>query len=81
MLFTVSDKFKGACVKCLRTIGGVAYHHDGPFPLKNGHYHLCPVCKIETTTNFQGTVVIFDIESALAKKLGITTPGTYAIRV
>ena len=39
MLFTVSDKFKGACVKCLRTIGGVAYHHDGPFPLKNGHYH------------------------------------------
>jgi hypothetical protein len=38
MFFTVSDKFKGVCVKCLWTIDGVAYHHDGPFPLKNGPY-------------------------------------------
>ncbi len=41
----------------------------------------CPVCKAETTTNFQGTVIIFDAESELAKKLGITAPGTYAIKV
>ena len=43
--------------------------------------NLCPVCKIETTTNFQGIVVIFDVESEVAKKLNITAPGTYAIRV
>lgn len=42
---------------------------------------LCPVCRSETTTNFQGTVVIFDVESELAKKLGITAPGTYAVKV
>ena len=42
----------------------------------------CPVCKTnETTTNFQGVVVIFDIESEIAKRLGITAPGKYAIRV
>lgn len=42
----------------------------------------CPVCKTNnTTTNFQGTVVIFDVESVVAKKLGITAPGTYAIKV
>lgn len=42
----------------------------------------CPVCKTNnTTTNFQGTIVIFDAESAVAKKLGITAPGTYAIKV
>ncbi|MBI2971645.1 MAG: DNA-directed RNA polymerase subunit E'' [Candidatus Aenigmarchaeota archaeon] len=41
----------------------------------------CPVCKAETTTNFQGAVVIIDAESELAKKLGITAPGTYAIKV
>ena len=41
----------------------------------------CPVCKAETTTSFQGTVIILDGESELAKKLGITAPGTYAIKV
>lgn len=42
----------------------------------------CPVCKTNnTTTNFQGTIVIFDVESAVAKKLGITAPGVYAIKV
>ncbi len=42
----------------------------------------CPVCKTnDTTTSFQGVIVIFDAESVVAKKLGITTPGTYAIKV
>ena len=56
---------KKACRQCKRIVRG----------------NLCPVCKAETTTNFQGIVVIFDVESELAKKLGITAPGTYAIRV
>ncbi len=44
--------------------------------------NICPNCKSgETTTAFQGIVVIFDIESELAKKLGITEPGRYALRV
>lgn len=54
-----------ACRQCKRIVRG----------------SLCPVCKVETTTNFQGIVVIFDVESEIAKKLGITAPGTYAIRV
>lgn len=42
----------------------------------------CPVCQVnETTTSFQGVVLILDTESAIAKKLGITAPGKYAIRV
>jgi RNA polymerase subunit RPABC4/transcription elongation factor Spt4 len=42
----------------------------------------CVVCKTSnTTTNFQGTIVIFDPESAVAKKLGITAAGTYAIKI
>jgi len=39
------------------------------------------VCGGETTSSFQGMVVIFDTESEIAKKLGITTPGKYAIKV
>ena len=56
---------KKACRQCKRIVRG----------------NTCPVCKVETTTNFQGIVVIFDIESDIAKKLNITAPGTYAIRV
>ena len=41
----------------------------------------CDVCGGETTSSFQGMVVIFDTESEIAKKLGITTPGKYAIKV
>ncbi len=42
----------------------------------------CPYCNAnETTTSFQGVVMIFDPESELAKKLGITAPGKYALRV
>ena len=43
--------------------------------------NICPVCKGETTQTFKGTIVIFDVESEMAKKLGITAPGTYALKV
>lgn len=44
--------------------------------------NICPSCKSgETTTSFQGTVVVFDPSSELAQKLGIKTPGRYALRV
>lgn len=42
---------------------------------------VCSECNGETTTNFQGIVIILDVESEIAKKLGIDVPGTYAIRV
>lgn len=43
---------------------------------------VCPVCKsTDLTSSFQGIVVIFDAESEIAKKLGITTPGKYAVKV
>jgi DNA-directed RNA polymerase subunit E" len=42
----------------------------------------CPVCKTANlTSSFQGVVVIFDVESEIAKKLSITAPGKYAIKV
>ncbi len=42
----------------------------------------CPVCnESDLTTSFQGIVVVFDVEAEIAKKLAITAPGTYAIRV
>lgn len=42
----------------------------------------CPVCKTSNlTSSFQGVVVIFDAESDIAKKLNITAPGRYAIKV
>lgn len=57
---------KKACKSCKRILTG----------------NTCPVCKTsETTTTFQGTVVIFDANSDIAKKLGITAPGKYAVRV
>jgi DNA-directed RNA polymerase subunit E" len=44
--------------------------------------NVCPVCKTsDMTSSFKGVVVIFDTESELAKKLGITAPGKYALRV
>ena len=57
---------KKACRICKRIVKG----------------NTCPVCKTDDlTTTFQGVVVIFDVESEAAKKMGITSPGTYAIRV
>jgi len=44
--------------------------------------NICPSCKSgETTTSFQGIVTVFDINSEIAKKLKITEPGKYALRV
>ncbi len=54
-----------ACKQCKRIVKGNA----------------CAVCRTETTTNFQGMIVIFDTDSEIAKKLNITAPGTYAIKV
>ncbi|MFH0949442.1 MAG: transcription elongation factor subunit Spt4 [Candidatus Aenigmatarchaeota archaeon] len=57
---------KKACRACKRIIKG----------------NMCPVCKSnDTTSTFQGVVVIIDPESEIAKKLGITAPGKYAIKV
>ncbi|HLD49031.1 MAG TPA: transcription elongation factor subunit Spt4 [archaeon] len=57
---------KKACKECKRILKG----------------STCPVCKTNNTTNnFQGVVVIFDPESEVAKKLSITAPGKYAIKV
>jgi len=40
------------------------------------------VCKTNNiTTSFQGTIIIFDVNSEIAKKLGATAPGKYAIKV
>lgn len=44
--------------------------------------NICPVCKsADTTASFQGIVTIFDAESEIAKKLGITAPGKYALKI
>ncbi len=43
----------------------------------------CPVCKNnDLSDNWSGTVVVYDSEdSEIAEKLGVSTPGKYAIRV
>ena len=57
---------KKACKQCKRIVKG----------------NVCEVCKsTEITTSFLGTIVIFDVDSEIAKKMGITAPGTYAIKV
>lgn len=44
--------------------------------------NVCPVCKsTNLTSSFQGVIVVFDINSEIARKLGITTPGKYAVKV
>jgi DNA-directed RNA polymerase subunit E" len=44
--------------------------------------NVCPVCKsTDTTSSFQGVVVVFDTDSDIAKKMGITVPGKYAVKV
>lgn len=68
MIFeTKGDNMKRACKICKRVI-------------TTGN--ICPSCKAgELTSSFQGTVVVFDIGSEVGKKLGITEPGKYALRV
>ncbi|MDI6721442.1 MAG: transcription elongation factor subunit Spt4 [Candidatus Aenigmarchaeota archaeon] len=44
--------------------------------------NVCPVCKTpDLTSSFQGVVVIFDTDSEIAKRLGVTAPGKYALKV
>jgi len=44
---------------------------------------VCPICKdAQLTASWKGFVVIMDPEkSEVAKKLNITTPGKYALRL
>ncbi len=55
-----------ACMKCKLIVEG----------------DICPVCQTsELTSNFKGYVIIIDPEhSEIAKKLGATVPGKYAIK-
>ncbi len=42
----------------------------------------CPTCSGETSREWQGYVYVLDIEkSQIATKLGIKSPGRYALRV
>jgi RNA polymerase subunit RPABC4/transcription elongation factor Spt4 len=44
--------------------------------------NFCPVCKSnDVTRNWKGVIIITDTESELAKEIGITAPGKYAIRI
>jgi len=44
--------------------------------------NICPNCKSgDTTTSFQGTIIVFNTDSEIAKKLGIETTGKFALRV
>ena len=54
-----------ACKQCRRILAG----------------KTCPVCKIEGARNYQGVIVVFDANSDIAKKMGITAPGQYALKV
>jgi len=41
---------------------------------------VCPACKTsKLTRNWQGSVVIIDPDSEIARSMGITAPGRYAI--
>jgi DNA-directed RNA polymerase subunit E" len=43
---------------------------------------VCPVCSLPTAKRWSGYVIIRDPErSQIAKKMNITKPGTYALKV
>ena len=56
-----------ACKKCRRIVEG----------------NFCPTCKdSQLTSNWKGYVMVIDpVNSEIAKKLEIKTPGRYAIRL
>lgn len=54
-----------ACRQCKRVLTG----------------KMCPVCKIEGAKSYQGTVFVFDVNSDIARKMGITAPGKYALKI
>ncbi len=42
----------------------------------------CPICRSkDLTASWSGLLIVYDAESEIAKKVGITSPGRYAIRV
>lgn len=42
----------------------------------------CPICRSkDLTTSWSGLLIVYDTESEIAKKVGIASPGRYAIRV
>ncbi len=44
--------------------------------------NICPICKTShLTDDWNGMVVIFDLNSEIAKKLNISGLGKYALRV
>ncbi len=60
------NHMKKACKICKRIVEG----------------NICVVCNSDNlTSNYQGVVVIFSSDSEVAKKLGITVPGEYALKV
>ncbi|MBN2250871.1 MAG: DNA-directed RNA polymerase subunit E'' [Candidatus Altiarchaeota archaeon] len=55
-----------ACKKCLRITEG----------------ETCSICKVATSQYWSGFLCVIDPEkSEIAKKLGIKTPGQYAMKV
>lgn len=43
---------------------------------------ICPVCQTsELTPKWSGYIIILDITSEMAKKMGATVPGKYAVRL
>lgn len=54
------------CIRCKRFVDG----------------NLCPACKdSKMTRNWQGSAVIIDPDSEIAKTLEISAPGKYAVSV
>lgn len=42
----------------------------------------CPLCKSQDlTTSWKGRVIIFNLESEVAKKMGVKEKGEYAIKI
>ena len=43
---------------------------------------ICPVCQTsELTPKWSGYIIILDVNSEVAKKMGATAPGKYAVRL
>ena len=44
---------------------------------------VCPICKTHNylSKNFSGMIIIRDVDSKIARRLGIERPGIYAIKV
>jgi len=44
--------------------------------------NLCPICKsTDVTKSWRGIIVVMNADSEIAREVGITTPGKYAVRV